>query len=115
LLSLAGCRFGSEYAEFPPQMAVIPSTLATAIALLRELSTVLKEKSGCQKNQSRSVIIRILTDDTGRPLSVGAMCGWYEVCYRIRFTVVVDGVGDTVNNSPFGSGFTPVDQVLRGQ
>jgi LPS-assembly lipoprotein len=99
LLSLAGCGFQFRGTpEFPPQMAVIHiATTDRYSPFYRELVTMLRrsEIKLTDNPVKARTIIRILTDDTGRRLlSVTArnVPAEYEVYYRIRFTVDVDGV-----------------------
>jgi len=98
LLSLAGCGFhfrGSP--EFPPQMAVVHiDTVDRYSPFYREFVTVLRRSDiriTTDPAEART-IIRIRSDDTGRRLlSVTArnVPAEYEVYYRIRFSVDVDG------------------------
>lgn len=99
VLSLAGCGFQFRGApEFPPQMAVIHIDAADRYTpFYRELVAVLRRsdvKLTDDPAQART-ILKILTDDTGRRLlSVTArnVPAEYEVYYRVRFAVDVDGV-----------------------
>lgn len=99
LLSLAGCGFRFRGTpEFPPQMAVIHIDTGDRYSpFYRELVTVLRrsEIRLSENPVEARTIIKILTDETGRRLlSVTArnVPAEFEVYYRIRFTVVVDGV-----------------------
>ena len=99
LLSLAGCGFQFQgRPEFPPQMAVIHIDTGDRYSqFYRELVTVLRrsEVRLTDNPVEARTIIRVLTDDTGRRLlSVTArnVPAEYEVYYRIRFKVDVDGV-----------------------
>jgi LPS-assembly lipoprotein len=107
LLVLAGCGFQFRGTpEFPPQMAVMHIEAKDRYTpFYRELVTVLRRSDVTlvdAPSEART-IIRILTDDTGRRLlSVTSrnVPAEYEVYYRVRFAVAVDGV-ETV----------PVEQV----
>jgi len=99
LLSLAGCGFHFRgNPEFPPQMAVVHIDAVDRYSLFyRELVTVLRRSDIRIANDpvEARTIIRIRSDDTGRRLlSVTArnVPAEYEVYYRIRFSVDVDGV-----------------------
>jgi len=99
VLALAGCGFHFRGApEFPPQMAVIRIEAADRYTpFYRELVAVLRRSDirlTDDAAQARTVI-KVLTDDTGRRLlSVTArnVPAEYEVYYRVRFSVDVDGV-----------------------
>ncbi|MEO8225436.1 MAG: LPS assembly lipoprotein LptE, partial [Gammaproteobacteria bacterium] len=99
VLFLAGCGFHFRGApEFPPQMAVVHiDTVDRYTPFYRELVTVLRRsdiKLTDDPAQART-IVKVLTDDTGRRLlSVTArnVPAEYEVYYRVRFSVEVDGV-----------------------
>lgn len=98
LLSLAGCGFQFQgRPEFPPQMAVTHIDTGDRYSpFYRQLVTVLRrnEVSLTDNPAEARTIIRVLTDDTGRRLlSVTArnVPAEYEVYYRIRFKVDVDG------------------------
>lgn len=98
-LLLAGCGFQFRGTpEFPPQMAVIHIAAADRYSpFYRELVTVLRRSDvtlTADPTGART-IVRILMDDTGRRLlSVTArnVPAEYEVYYRVRFSVDVDGV-----------------------
>jgi LPS-assembly lipoprotein len=99
LLSLAGCGFHFRGTpEYPPQMAVVHIDTGDRYSLFyRELVTVLRRSEVRLTDDpvEARTIIRIRTDDTGRRLlSVTArnVPAEYEVYYRIRFSVDVDGV-----------------------
>ena len=99
LLSLAGCGFQFRGApEFPPQMAIVHIDSGDRYSpFYRELVTVLRRSKVRLTDDpvKARTIIRILTDDTGRRLlSVTArnVPAEYEVYYRVRFKVDVDGV-----------------------
>ena len=99
VLSLAGCGFRFRGApEFPPQMAVICIDATDRYSpFYRQLVTVLRQsevKLTDDPAEART-IIKVLTDDTGRRLL--AVTGRnvpaeYEVYYRVRFAVDVDGI-----------------------
>jgi len=99
LLTLAGCGFRFRGTpDFPPQMAVTHVAASDRYSpFYRELVTVLR-RSGVQLTDDPAgaqTILRILTDDTGRRLlSVTArnVPAEFEVYYRVRFSVAVDGV-----------------------
>jgi LPS-assembly lipoprotein len=98
-LLLAGCGFHFRGTpEFPPQMAVIHIDAADRYsAFYRELVTVLRrsEVRLTDDPAKARTVVRVLTDDTGRRLlSVTArnVPAEYEVYYRVRFSVDVDGV-----------------------
>jgi LPS-assembly lipoprotein len=99
VLLLAGCGFQFRgNPEFPPSMTVIHIDAADRYTpFYRELVTVLR-RSGvglADAPAGARTIVRILTDDTGRRLlSVTArnVPAEYEVYYRVRFSVDVDGV-----------------------
>lgn len=96
---VAGCGFQFRGTpEFPPQMAVIHIQATDRYTpFYRELVTVLRRSDVTLTDdpaQARTVI-KVLTDDTGRRLlSVTArnVPAEYEVYYRVRFSVDVDGV-----------------------
>ncbi len=99
VLSLAGCGFKFRTtAELPPQMDVIHIDAADRYSpFYRNLVAKLR-RSGVNLTadpaQART-IVRVLTDDTGR--RVLAVSGRnvpveYEVYYRVRFAVDVDGI-----------------------
>jgi LPS-assembly lipoprotein len=99
LLSLAGCGFRFRATpDFPPQMAVMhidaqdrySAFYRDLVAELRRSDVTLTEDPA----QART-IVKVLTDDTGRRLL--AVSGRnvpveYEVYYRVRFAVDVDGI-----------------------
>jgi len=99
VLFLAGCGFQFRGTpDFPPQMAVMHIAAKDRYsAFYRELVTVLRRSDVTLTDdpaQARTVL-RILTDDTGRRLlSVTArnVPAEYELYYRVRFSVDVDGV-----------------------
>ncbi len=99
VLALAGCGFKFRTTpELPPQMDVIHIEAADRYSpFYRDLVAKLR-RSGVTLTpdpaQART-IVKVLTDDTGRRLL--AVSGRnvpveYEVFYRVRFTVDVDGV-----------------------
>lgn len=99
LLSLAGCGFRFRTTpDFPPQMAVTYiETKDRYSPFYRDLVAELRRsdlKLTDDPAQART-IIKVLTDDTGRRLL--AVSGRnvpveYQVYYRVRFAVDVDGV-----------------------
>jgi LPS-assembly lipoprotein len=99
LLTLAGCgfRFRSTL-EFPPQMAVTHIATADRYSpFYRELVTVLRRSDVRLTDDPAAArtVIRVLTDDTGRRLltvTARNVPAEYEVYYRVRFAVDVDGV-----------------------
>jgi LPS-assembly lipoprotein len=98
LLALGGCGFQFRGTpEFPPQMAVIHIDAVDRYSpFYRELVTVLRRSDVRLTDNvvEARTIFRILTDDTGRRLlSVTArnVPAEYEVYYRVRFSVDVDG------------------------
>lgn len=99
VMLLAGCGFRFRATpEFSPEMAVIHVAAADRYSpFYRELVTVLRRSDVRLTDdpaQARTVV-RILADDTGRRLlSVTArnVPAEYEVYYRVRFSVDVDGV-----------------------
>jgi LPS-assembly lipoprotein len=99
LLSLAGCGFHFQGTpEYAAQMAVVHIDAVDRYSpFYREFVTVLRRstiKLTDDPVEART-IIRIRTDETGRRLlSVTArnVPAEYEVYYRIRFSVDVDGV-----------------------
>ncbi|MDP2322983.1 MAG: LPS assembly lipoprotein LptE [Gammaproteobacteria bacterium] len=99
LLSLAGCGFQFRgNPDFPPQMSVMHIATGDRYSpFYRELVGVLRrsEIRLTDNPVEARTILRILTDDTGRRLlSVTArnVPAEYEVYYRVRFSVTVDGV-----------------------
>ncbi|MEQ1802229.1 MAG: LPS assembly lipoprotein LptE [Gammaproteobacteria bacterium] len=99
MLLLAGCGFQFRgTADFPPQMAVIHIAATDRYSpFYRELVTVLRRSDVTLTDDPAKArtTVRILTDDTGRRLlSVTArnVPAEYEVYYRVRFAVDVDGV-----------------------
>lgn len=98
-LLVAGCGFQFRGTpEFPPQMAVIHIQAADRYTpFYRELVTVLRRSDVTLTDdpaQARTVI-KVLTDDTGRRLltvTARNVPAEYEVYYRVRFSVDVDGV-----------------------
>jgi LPS-assembly lipoprotein len=99
MLVAAGCGFQFRgTAEFPPQMAIIHVQAADRYSLFyRELVTVLRRSDVTLTDDPTKArtVIRVLTDDTGRRLlSVTArnVPAEFEVFYRVRFSVDVDGV-----------------------
>lgn len=98
-LALGACGFQFRGTpEFPPQMAVMHIAAADRYSpFYRELVTVLRRsdvKLTDDPTAARTVL-KILSDDTGRRLlSVTSrnVPAEYEVYYRVRFSVVVDGV-----------------------
>lgn len=99
LLVLAGCGFQFRgTTDFPPQMAVMHIAAADRYSpFYRELVTVLRRSDVTLTDDPTAArtILRIITDDTGRRLlSVTArnMPAEYELYYRVRFSVDVDGV-----------------------
>jgi LPS-assembly lipoprotein len=99
VLVVAGCGFRFRGApDLPPQMAVMHIQAADRYSpFYRELVTVLRRsdvKLTDDPTQARTVL-KVLSDDTGRRLlSVTArnVPAEYEVFYRVRFSVDVDGV-----------------------
>ncbi|MEO7385585.1 MAG: LPS assembly lipoprotein LptE [Gammaproteobacteria bacterium] len=97
--ALAGCGFQFRgNPEFPPQMAVIHIVADDRYTpFYRELVTVLR-RSDVQLTDDPTkarTVIRVLTDDTGRRLlsvTTRNVPAEYEVYYRVRFAVDVDGV-----------------------
>ena len=99
LLSLAGCGFSFRATpDFPPQMAVIHIDATDRYSpFYRELVAELRRSDVSLTDdpaQART-IVKVLTDDTGRRLL--AVSGRnvpveYEVYYRVRFAVDVDGI-----------------------
>lgn len=99
LLALAGCGFQFRGTpDFPPQMAVMHIAAADRYSpFYRELVTVLRRSDVTLTDDPTTArtILRIITDDTGRRLlSVTARNtpAEYELYYRVRFSVDVDGV-----------------------
>lgn len=98
-LLAAGCGFQFRgKPELPPTMAVIHIQAADRYSpFYRELVTVLRRSDTTltdDPTRARTVI-KVLTDDTGRRLlSVTArnVPAEFEVYYRVRFSVDVDGV-----------------------
>jgi LPS-assembly lipoprotein len=98
VLVIAGCGFQFRGApELPPQMAVMHIDAADRYSpFYRELVAVLRRsnvKLTEDPAQARTVL-KVLSDDTGRRLlSVTArnVPAEYEVFYRVRFSVAVDG------------------------
>jgi LPS-assembly lipoprotein len=96
---VAGCGFKFRGTpEFPPQMAVIHIAAADRYSpFYRELVTVLRRSDVTltdDPTQARTVL-KILSDDTGRRLlsvTTRNVPAEYEVYYRVRFSVDVDGV-----------------------
>lgn len=95
---VAGCGFQFRGAtDFPPQMTVIHIAATDRYSpFYRELVTVLRRSDVTLTDDPTKArtILRILTDDTGRRLlSVTArnVPAEYEVYYRVRFAVDVDG------------------------
>lgn len=99
VLSLAGCGFKFRASpDFPPQMRVIYIDAADRYSpFYRDLVAELRRSDVRLTDdpaQARTAV-KILTDDTGRRLL--AVTGRnvpaeYEVYYRVRFAVDVDGV-----------------------
>ncbi len=99
LLSLAGCGFRFRTTpDFPPQMAVIHIDAKDRYSpFYRDLVAELRRSDVSLTDdpaQART-IVKVLTDDTGRRLL--AVSGRnvpveYEVYYRVRFAVDVDGI-----------------------
>jgi LPS-assembly lipoprotein len=99
LLVAAGCGFQFRGTpELPPAMAVIHVQAADRYSpFYRELVTVLRRSDVTLTDDPAKArtVIRVLTDDTGRRLlSVTArnVPAEFEVFYRVRFSVDVDGV-----------------------
>ena len=98
LLCLAGCGFHFRGTPaFSPQMTVIYIDAADRYTpFYRELVTVLRRsdvKVADDASQARTVI-NVLADDTGRRLltvTARNVPAEYEVYYRVRFSVDVDG------------------------
>jgi LPS-assembly lipoprotein len=98
LLSLASCGFQFRGTpEFPPQMSVMHIATGDRYSpFYRELVTQLKraEVRLTDNPVEARTTLRVLTDETGRRLlSVTArnVPAEYEVYYRVRFSVDVDG------------------------
>lgn len=99
VLLAAGCGFRFRGTpELPPEMAVIHIQAADRYSpFYRELVTVLRRSDVTLTDdpaQARTVL-KILTDDTGRRLlavTARNVPAAYEVFYRVRFAVDVDGV-----------------------
>lgn len=98
LLALAGCGFQFRGTpEFPPQMAVMHIDARDRYSpFYRELVTVLRRSDVTLTDDPAAArtTLRIVTDDTGRRLlSVTSrnVPAEYEVYYRVRFSVAVDG------------------------
>ena len=99
LLCLAGCGFRFRTTpDFPPQMAVIHIAAKDRYSpFYRDLVSELRRSDVSLTDdpaQART-IVKVLTDDTGRRLL--AVSGRnvpveYEVYYRVRFAVDVDGI-----------------------
>jgi LPS-assembly lipoprotein len=99
VLSLAGCGFQFRTTpELPPQMDIIHIDAADRYSpFYRELVAELRRSDVSLTDdpaQARTVV-KVLTDDTGRRLL--AVSGRnvpvaYEVYYRVRFAVDVDGI-----------------------
>jgi LPS-assembly lipoprotein len=99
VLSLAGCGFQFRTTpELPPQMGIIHIDAADRYSpFYRELVAELRRSDVSLTDdpaQARTVV-KVLTDDTGRRLL--AVSGRnvpvaYEVYYRVRFAVDVDGI-----------------------
>lgn len=99
MLLAAGCGFQFRGTpELPPEMAVIHVQAADRYSpFYRELVTVLRRSDVTVTDDPAKArtVIRVLTDDTGRRLlSVTArnVPAEFEVYYRVRFAVDVDGV-----------------------
>jgi LPS-assembly lipoprotein len=97
-LFLGGCGFHFQGArQLPPQMNVIHIEAADRYTpFYRELVTVLRQSNVRVTDDpvEARTIVKVLTDDTGRRLlSVTArnVPAEYEVYYRVRFAVTVDG------------------------
>ena len=98
LICLAGCGFQFRGTpSFSPQITIVHIDAADRYTpFYRELVTVLRRsdvKVTGDPSQARTVI-KVITDDTGRRLlSVTArnVPAEYEVYYRVRFSVDVDG------------------------
>jgi LPS-assembly lipoprotein len=99
VLSLVGCGFRFRTTpELPPQMDIIHIDAADRYSpFYRELVAELRRSDVSLTDdpaQART-IVKVLTDDTGRRLL--AVSGRnvpvaYEVYYRVRFAVDVDGI-----------------------
>jgi len=99
VLSLAGCGFKFRTTpELPPQMDVIHIDAADRFSpFYRDLVAELRRSdvSITDDPAQARTIVKVLTDDTGRRLL--AVSGRnvpvaYEVYYRVRFAVDVDGI-----------------------
>ncbi len=98
LLAAAGCGFQFRGTPgLPPQMAIIHIQAADRYSpFYRELVTVLRRNDVTltdDPGQARTVI-KVLADDTGRRLlsvTTRNVPAEYEVFYRVRFSVDVDG------------------------
>ncbi|MEO8225028.1 MAG: LPS assembly lipoprotein LptE [Gammaproteobacteria bacterium] len=99
VLVISGCGFHFRgTADLPPRMGVIHIQAADRYSpFYRELVTVLRRSDVKLTDDPATArtVINVLTDDTGRRLlSVTArnVPAEYEVYYRVRFAVTVDGV-----------------------
>jgi LPS-assembly lipoprotein len=95
----AGCGFRFRgTTEFPPQMSVIHIQATDRYSpFYRELVTTLRRSDVTLTDDPTNArtVLKVLTDDTGRRLlSVTSrnVPAEYEVFYRVRFSVDVDGV-----------------------
>jgi LPS-assembly lipoprotein len=98
-LLAAGCGFRFRGTpELPPQMSVIHIQATDRYSpFYRELVTVLRRSDVTLTDDPTKArtVLKVLTDDTGRRLlSVTSrnVPAEYEVFYRVRFSVDVDGV-----------------------
>jgi len=99
VLALAGCGFQFRGApELPPQMSVIHIQAADRYSpFYRELVTVLRRSGVTLTDEPAKArtVLKVVTDDTGRRLlavTARNVPAEYEVYYRVRFSVDVDGV-----------------------
>ena len=99
LLLAGGCGFQFRGApQLPPEMAVIHVEAADRYSpFYRELVSVLRRSNVRVTDDlaAARTVVKVLTDDTGRRLlSVTArnVPAEYEVYYRLRFLVTVDGI-----------------------
>lgn len=95
---LAGCGFRfRDTPELPTDLAVVHVQAADRYSpFYRELVTVLRRSNVTLTDDPAKArtVLRILSDDTGRRLlsvTAGNVPAEYEVFYRVRFAVDVDG------------------------
>lgn len=99
VLAVAGCGFQFRGTpELPPQMSVIHIQAADRYSpFYRELVTVLRRSGVTLTDEPAKArtVLKVVTDDTGRRLlavTARNVPAEYEVYYRVRFSVDVDGV-----------------------